>query len=945
MAATTEPPVQTGPVTSRIPAHLRGWARLCLIVACVVATFAAVLATGLGGGGAAQTMSNVGLCLGAISAAVACLFRARSFRGRLRWGWAFVGLGVLSWGLGQACWVYLESFRGDEVPFPSLADVGYLGMVVLTPIGLMIMPSAAQALANRARSVLDGLMVAASLVLMAWIFVVEPLIRAGGDSALALYISLTYPLGDVVIVTIVIYMLALQRSRGRTFSQLALVGAGIVAFAISDIGYAYLNLIGVYASGGPSDIGWFVGFSLILLAARKPAPPATGAMPADEAAPADDNKTGEGGQPFGVLLPYVVVLAALFTSVVWFARNGQSDSFVAYTRSALILLIVGRQLLTLLENRNLTRNLEARVADRTAKLFASEQRFHALVQHSSDVVTVVSTEAEVLYQSESVQRVFGYQAHWLSGRRLTNLIDRESAARLAEALRSVAGRPYATTVLELTVRHRDRRERQAEMTITNLLGDSSVGGLVLNTRDISERKELQDQLVHEAYHDALTQLANRALFRERVGEALQGRRRTDDVTVLFLDLDGFKEVNDSLGHLAGDQLLVQVADRLRESVRDGDVVARFGGDEFAVLIRSAIGAPDAEMVAGRIVEGLHAPFGIDGREIHVQASIGLASAGMSTGAGAAVVLHDAETDGAEQLMRNADLAMYKAKSAGGSGFASYDPQMLSGLVERLELEADLRMALERGELKLHYQPTIDLADSRVVGFEALVRWQHPTRGLISPLDFIPIAEGTGLIVPLGRWVIAESCRQAVEWSARNGGDPVKIAVNVSVRQFDRSDLPTMVGEVLAETGMPADRLCLEMTESVLMTDTEENLAQLVRLKELGVTLAIDDFGTGYSSLAYLRRFPVDTLKIDRSFVERLGEETDDAALANTIVQLGRSLGMSTVAEGIEEYGQLAALREMGCDYAQGFYFSRPVPAAEAGRLLSESAGADLTAAA
>jgi EAL domain-containing protein (putative c-di-GMP-specific phosphodiesterase class I) len=296
-------------------------------------------------------------------------------------------------------------------------------------------------------------------------------------------------------------------------------------------------------------------------------------------------------------------------------------------------------------------------------------------------------------------------------------------------------------------------------------------------------------------------------------------------------------------------------------------------------------------------------------------------------------------------MRNADLAMYMAKSAGGSGFASYDPQMLSGLVERLELEADLRMALERGELKLHYQPTIDLADSRVVGFEALVRWQHPTRGLISPMDFIPIAEGTGLIVPLGRWVIAESCRQAVEWSARNGGDPVKIAVNVSVRQFDRSDLPAMVGEVLAETGMPAARLCLEMTESVLMTDTEENLAQLVRLKKLGVTLAIDDFGTGYSSLAYLRRFPVDTLKIDRSFVERLGEQTDDAALANTIVQLGRSLGMSTVAEGIEEYGQLAALREMGCDYAQGFYFSRPVPAAEAGRLLSASSGADLTAAA
>jgi EAL domain-containing protein (putative c-di-GMP-specific phosphodiesterase class I) len=370
-------------------------------------------------------------------------------------------------------------------------------------------------------------------------------------------------------------------------------------------------------------------------------------------------------------------------------------------------------------------------------------------------------------------------------------------------------------------------------------------------------------------------------------------------------------------------------------------VARFGGDEFAVLIQSPLGSPDAEIVAQRIVDGLNDPFQIDTREIHVQASIGLAGAGLS----GENPVDDGAAGEAEQLMRNADLAMYKAKSAGGSGYASYHPQMLSGLVERLELEADLRVALERGELKLHYQPTVNLATSRVVGFEALVRWQHPTRGLIPPLDFIPIAEGTGLIVPLGRWVLTEACRQVVEWSAQGVGGPITMAVNVSVRQFDRSDLAAVVAEVLAETGMPAGQLCLEMTESVLMTDTEENLAQLVRLKALGVTLAIDDFGTGYSSLAYLRRFPVDTLKIDRSFVERLGEQTDDAALANTIVQLGRSLGMSTIAEGIEEYGQLAALREMGCDYAQGYYFSRPVPAVEAVRLLQDSEATGLPAAA
>ncbi|WP_229069538.1 bifunctional diguanylate cyclase/phosphodiesterase [Actinoplanes sp. DH11] len=896
------------------PSAVRRWTGLRIVVGTLFVLVAVLIGAGVGGPATTRAVTAGALLVAATAAAAACLRRSRTFTGRSRWGWAAVAAGVFCWGAGQ--FQFVVSAGSDIEPVLVHPHLTLIGMAVLVPAGLLILPSTAQPLANRVRSVLDGLLIALSLALVAWVFLVDPITEPGTGPGLPFYLTLIFPLGDIVIATMVAYMLPQQRRLHGCGADLALVGLGVLAFAVTDFGYAYLGLIHDDGAGRLLDLGWIAGYALILLAGLRPKAPAI--------APVDVPRALSGG---AVLLPYVAVLAALASSVLFHVSTGHSHPFVAYTRSFLILLIVGRQLLTQLENRNLTSTLEKRVADRTAALYAREQQFHALVQQSSDVVTVVSPESDVLYQSESVQRIFGYPARYLTHRRLTQLLDPESALRLAQTLRQVTGRPHATTVLELTVRHRDGRTRQAEMTITNLLDDPHVRGLVLNTRDISERMELQEQIVHEAYHDSLTQLANRALFRDRTAFVLANG---GGVTALHLDLDGFKRVNDSLGHLAGDQLLVQVADRIRGCVRDDDVVARFGADEFGVLVES----DGAEAVARRILDDLEAPVAVGDRLIHVRASIGLAS-----DADLEAAADETSGERAEQIMRNADLAMHHAKAAGGGVFAGYRPRMRDGLIERLELESDLRGALERGELRLHYQPTVDLETHEVVGFEALARWPHPTRGMINPLEFIPIAEATGLIVPLGRWVLHEACRQAVEWSTAAGGRPLKMSVNVSVRQFDQADLAQTVTAVLAETGMPADRLCLEMTESVLMTDTEANLEQLVRLKALGLTLAIDDFGTGYSSLAYLRRFPVDTLKIDRSFVERLGVLADDTALTDTIVRLGKSLGMATVAEGIEEFGQLAALREMGCGFAQGYYFSRPVPAHEAGRLFLEGAPA------
>ncbi len=900
-----------------VVAPTRGHAVLCGTAAAVTVVLFAALVTGAGGPIAAQNTSNVALFAAALTAAWGCFAKALRPAGRrVRSSWTLVGLGAFSWAVGQMFCIWYETILGVEVPFPSLADAGYFWMMPFTAAGLLLLPVSRQSVAQQARSILDGLMIAASLLLITWTLILGPLARQGADSFLALLVTLWYPGGDVVVLTVVLFTLARLRSGGQRPMSMPLVGTGLVTFTVSDSGYAYLTLIDSYGSGAVLDLGWFVGFMLILIAARKPDGPH--AVQDAEAL----------ARPLGVMLPYLAVLGALVTSSFEVLRHGTHDPVVSWSRSAIILLIVGRQLLTLLENRNLTRDLEHRVEARTAELRASEQRFQALVQHSSDVVTVVSLDGVVTYQSESIARVFGYDRDQVTGQRLTSFLPDEARDRINEAFGAVADTPYASRVVEIPMRHADGHHRLAEVTVTNLLGDRNVQGLVLNSRDISERKELEDQLVHEAFHDGLTKLANRALFKDRVELAL--RRRGDaDIAVLFLDLDGFKEVNDSLGHAAGDQLLVQVADRLAAAVRPGDTVARFGGDEFAVLIDLAGdtggAATDAEDLATRIIDALDRQFDIDNTEIHVQGSIGIALTGP-------------DASDADQLMRNADLAMYRAKAAGEGTFARYDPAMHSGLVDRLQLAADLRRALDNtDELVLYYQPTIELRSGTITGFEALVRWRHPVRGMISPADFIPLAESTGLIRPLGQWVLAEACRQGVEWGAHDPDRVLTMAVNVSGRQFDQPDLPAIVAGVLADTGLPAERLCLEMTESVLMTDTEENLAVLVSLKEIGVKLAIDDFGTGYSSLAYLRRFPVDTLKIDRSFVERIGGATPDAALARTIVQLGQSLGMATVAEGIEQYAQFLALRRMGCDLAQGYYFSRPLPADEAGALLRDPA--------
>ncbi|MGC9668432.1 putative bifunctional diguanylate cyclase/phosphodiesterase [Planosporangium sp. 12N6] len=433
------------------------------------------------------------------------------------------------------------------------------------------------------------------------------------------------------------------------------------------------------------------------------------------------------------------------------------------------------------------------------------------------------------------------------------------------------------------------------------------------------------QKMHEAYHDSLTGLASRALFMERLEQSLaRASRQRTRLAVLFVDLDRFKMVNDSLGHAAGDTLLIGVAERLRSCLRRDDAAARFGGDEFAVVLPELDDPGQAVGTAERINAVLRQPFTIQGTEVFVNASVGIAYNGDDVAS-------------AEELMRHADLAMYRSKKNGAGQHEIYRHDMQAALVRTLDLEAQLRRAVERDDFVLHYQPIVELASGRITGVEALVRWRHRQHGVIAPATFVPLAEETGLIVPIGRWVLGEACRQAGAWNAGRAGQPLTVSVNLSARQVQQPDLPGVVGRTLLETGLDPSCLVLEITESLLLLDTEAITRRLHQLKELGLRLALDDFGTGYSSLAYLRKFPIDIIKIDKSFIDEITRGPDDSALALAIVQLGQQLRLSTVAEGIEAVGQLAELRAAGCPLGQGYFFSAPLAAEDVDTLLAAGA--------
>lgn len=551
----------------------------------------------------------------------------------------------------------------------------------------------------------------------------------------------------------------------------------------------------------------------------------------------------------------------------------------------------------------------------------ADARFRAVFEQSGVGVALLGPGSVILEANEALGAFLGVAPAALDGERLHAYSPSEDAESVRAMEREVGDGIRDSAAAELRYVRPDGEVVWGSLTLTRA-EMASDAQLIAVLQDVTQRKSLERELLRQAFYDPLTGLANRALFRDRVQHALsRATREQEQVVVMLLDLDNFKGTNDTLGHAAGDELLSIVGARLLNATRGCDTVARLGGDEFAVLLEHVHSDDDATTVAQRIRDALGHPVELAaGATVRVSASIGIARADVG--------------DGVEELLRNADVAMYAAKGGLRGGHVFFDTSMHAALVDRVHLEGDLRRALDEGEFWVAYQPIVALESNRVLGVEALLRWNHPAKGPVGPSEFIAVAEETGLIVPIGRWVLREACARTAAWNARRrDGDSFTVTVNLSVRQLESPRLLDDVHEALQLSGLPADRLILEITENALMHRTDSTLARLRELKQVGVRLAIDDFGTGYSSLSYLQQFPVDILKIDRSFTDGLLRGAHDDALARTIIALGDLLTLRTIAEGVEHAQQHARLRDLGCDYGQGYLFGRPLAAAEMEHLL------------
>ncbi|MFJ8043198.1 putative bifunctional diguanylate cyclase/phosphodiesterase [Kitasatospora sp. NPDC096147] len=889
--------------------------------------YAVGAALGWGSPRLALFMGDFGLAGAALVAALSCVLHACTTAGPARPAWLLFGLSSSTVAFGNGTWGWYEVVIDTELPPGSLAQYAFLLFAPLATTGLLVLAQRPRTAAGWLCLLLDGWLVAGSLFTLSWSLALGRVAAGEGDDPLQLALGLAYPVLDILLVSLVVGLRFRRRDGNRAAVHTAMVGLAVTV--VCDALFTSPELRSSYHSGGLLDAGWFAGSVLL---ARAPWAPRPAGGPSREHPSVGGAPRRRVSTTFSALTPYVAA-AVCTAGILYNALGGHAlDRVVVAAACTVGLALILRQAVTLLDNLSLAQELAQK-----------EAHFRSLVQGSSDVIMISGGTGVLSYVSPAALGVYGRDPEDLVGGNLLNLVHPEDVDRvLAEVKRLMKGLPESgsepSARVECRVRSGGGEWLHVESTV-NRYRD----GLILNSRDVTERVMLQAQLQHNAFHDPLTDLPNRALFTERLGAALADGRAGETVAVLFLDLDGFKAVNDSAGHQVGDELLVQAARRLQGAVRAGDTVARFGGDEFAALVSGRLGRVQVQELAERLRSALSEPYWIGGAELGVAASIGIAFAPSARRSGppgpqpvrmpvqqpARAAARTAAPDGqeppaeADELMRDADLAMYRAKSEGKGRVVLYHPAMRAELDRRTELEDRLRVAVREGTFTLLHQPVVDLATGAVTGVEAQARWRSAQGLLLTPAEFLRTAEQGDAATRFARWMLHETVTAA----ARRGG-PRMVAVPVSVRlSAERLCAPGMyeaVVAVLRETGLPAQQLVIELARTGPDAQADELGRRLDALRRHGVSTAVAGFGAGGGSLGALARLPFDALKLDRSLVQDVADSTLTRALAGHALRLGRDLGLVTSAEGVDHPRQVAVLQELGCRQGQGLAFAQPL---------------------
>ena len=849
--------------------------------------------TGIGGERVRHYVGLLGdspACLAAVIVTITTACRME--RGPMRTAWGSLSAALTLYFIGTT--IGVASWLNDRDPFPGPADFFYIAFYPFFMLAVGLMIRAAAVRIRWTQFLLDAMILVAGFGAFFWFLIIRPAAASTEIDVLKYTLSQTYvALNCILVLALSVLLLAGSGTRNGRMVAL-LLSIGFTTMLLGDVMWSVAKITGHYLSGDLEDVLYVSCYVPLAAAGRMQMRTA-----ATGAASAPGSRLS---QSLAQSLPYAAMLVSLLVLVsLTHGDIASPATFMTIVVFVLALLVMARQAMVLREDA-LTRERRA------ARMV--EDRYASLIANASDVIMTVAADGSLMFASPASERTLGLRPEEISGRNLLEVWTGDDVERLKGFLGEIAASSgEAVGPVEMRI-ERGSNRLVLEIVGSNLTRDPAVRGLALNLRDITERKALEAQLRQLAFHDSLTLLANRSLFRDRLQHSLTlGRRGRHQVAVMFVDLDNFKSVNDSLGHDVGDRLLQAVAQRLVKSTRLSDTVARLGGDEFAILLEGVTTNEEVERLAASLIEKLDQPFALSGTEVRVSASIGVAFPTIEASA--------------EALLSKADIAMYHAKAAGKNRFVAFQPSMQEVLQERMRLVADIAQAVAHGEFFVEYQPIVDLGSRSLLGVEALVRWRHPELGVLMPDRFIQIAEECGQIVKLGRWVLAQACHEVHAWRGSvAGGAGLRVAVNISARHLEHGDLERDVAQALRESGLEPGNLVIELTESTIMHNTESNLARLQQLKTLGVRLAIDDFGTGYSSLSYLHRFPIDILKIDRSFVGHLTNSSNGPELARAVIMLGETLGLDTVAEGIELEPQVDALLSLGCVAGQGFLFAR-----------------------